>query len=583
MKHRISAKIFIILMVGFMLILGISAKLNIEAQKNLYLSWIREQYNYKQITESITDLLDEYGINQKDIFQLLKNKDFQKKLQTICPGYWNYIFICQKDNENQNQKIQYYTLGQDFVNNYLVLYSNQIKESQCISIESLNDNQKAELLSLLKSGLYTNEYNDYSNIDVKYTIENNHLVYFECQNILYGQKTKNYQKGRITSFCINNQLQTVDPLKQIPILVDVDSMKESILTLPYYYGADGSYVSYMREIGEQTFFLTNMGDDKALIYIVSVVENVQDYVLARYIEENNMLYFIALICAILISLILSYMIAKPIKKVEKVALKIAHNDFDETLHIKSKDEIGSLAKSVNHMSHQLKQTIQQLNDEIEHVKKLESLRKDFINQFTHEMKTPLGIINGYGELIEEAESDEEREKYIAIIHRETKRINQLIQSMLSLSRLEAGKVEMNIEEFDLEDSVTEIIDEYEVLFMKKNIVVKVNNIQSRIKGDKKLLETVIHNFLSNAIKHTTDNGQIEVTIDKGCAVYNSGSLIDEEEIEDIWYTFVTHDHQGSGLGLAICQSILEMHGYDYGVKNLETGVQFYFQMKKECE
>ena len=72
------------------------------------------------------------------------------------------------------------------------------------------------------------------------------------------------------------------------------------------------------------------------------------------------------------------------------------------------------------MSHQLKQTIQQLNDEIEHVKKLESLRKDFINQFTHEMKTPLGIINGYGELIEEAESDEEREKYIAIIHRETK-------------------------------------------------------------------------------------------------------------------------------------------------------------------
>ena len=268
---------------------------------------------------------------------------------------------------------------------------------------------------------------------------------------------------------------------------------------------------YMRVIGEQTFFLNKHGDDKALIYIVSVVENVQDYVLARYIEENNMLYFIALICAILISLILSYMIAKPIKKVEKVALKIAHNDFDETLHIKSKDEIGSLAKSVNHMSHQLKQTIQQLNDEIEHVKKLESLRKDFINQFTHEMKTPLGIINGYGELIEEAESDEEREKYIAIIHRETKRINQLIQSMLSLSRLEAGKVEMNIEEFDLEDSVTEIIDEYEVLFMKKNIVVKVNNIQSRIKGDKKLLETVIHNFLSNAIKHTTDNGQIEVT------------------------------------------------------------------------
>ena len=232
------------------------------------------------------------------------------------------------------------------------------------------------------------------------------------------------------------------------------------------------------------------------------------------------------------------------------------------------------------MSSQLKNTMEQLNQEIEHVKKLEGLRKDFVNQFTHEMKTPLGIINGYSELIEEATSQEEREKYLSIIHRETERLNQLIQSMLSLSRLEAGKVELHQEEFDLENSVTEVVDEYEVLLMKKHIQVDIKVLHPMIQGDRKLLETVIHNFLSNALKHTPEQGHIYIIIDHGFSIINEGSHIDEEHLSDIWYTFVTHDHQGSGLGLAICQAILQLHDYDYGVQNVESGVEFYFSDSK---
>ena len=171
------------------------------------------------------------------------------------------------------------------------------------------------------------------------------------------------------------------------------------------------------------------------------------------------------------------------------------------------------------------------------LKKLEGLRKDFVNQFTHEMKTPLGIINGYSELIEEATSQEEREKYLSIIHRETERLNQLIQSMLSLSRLEAGKVELHQEEFDLENSVTEIVDEYEVLLMKKHIQVDIKVLHPMIQGDRKLLETVIHNFLSNALKHTPEQGHIYITIDHGFSIINEGSHIDEEHLSDIWLYF----------------------------------------------
>ena len=99
---------------------------------------------------------------------------------------------------------------------------------------------------------------------------------------------------------------------------------------------------------------------------------------------------------------------------------------------KYNDELGDLSTSINIMSSNLKNTIDQLNKEIDQVKNLESLRKDFINQFTHEMKTPLGIINGYSELLEETETEEERQKYLDIINKETVRINDLVQGMLSL-------------------------------------------------------------------------------------------------------------------------------------------------------
>ena len=273
------------------------------------------------------------------------------------------------------------------------------------------------------------------------------------------------------------------------------------------------------------------------------------------------------------------MLTRRIKKIEKTTHLIADNQFDLTLKEKPRDELGDLSHSINIMSQKLKHTMEQLNQEIERVKQLESLRKEFINQFTHEMKTPLGIINGYSELLDEAQNDEEKEKYIHLINKETEKINKLIKSMLDLSRLEANKVELQLEDIDLEDIVTEIVDEYEVLLMKKEAKVNVSAFKTHIQADKELIKTVIRNFMSNAVKHVHEKGHINICIDEGVKIYNEGEHIPDENLDTIWYTFVTHDQQGSGLGLAICQSILELHDFEYGVMNKDDGVEFYFKRR----
>lgn len=591
MKHKLSIKIFVILLIGILIILGVSMKLNIDTQKNLYCAWIRETYNSGTLVEDLTVLLEKYGIKQDQdyekeyLIKILHQSDFKDEFNRLGSYTSNYIFISFFDEDNQ---IEVYTLGTPYEDNYLVLDNGDI-----IHIQQEQNNDL--LLKILKQNI---EKKDYSPIEISYCIENDQTLYYSLeltnqQKRMLSQDEKmldisyhveNYipnnqtKKGKITSFCINGECCMYDVLYQqfrVYQLSDIKSFVEDNKSF-----ASGGYVSYYETLGNNTYFLTNFmpcGKNTSLnINIVNVVSGLNEFVIKQYLTENYRLYIISFIVAVIIAFLMSYSISKPIKKLEISTLKIAQNNFDEEIKVKSKDEIGSLAKSIDIMRKQLKETIEQLNQEIDYVKELESLRKDFINQFSHEMKTPLGIINGYSELIEEAESEEEIQKYLDIINKETSKVNQLIQSQLNLSRLEAGKVELNLQTLDLEDIVTEVVDEYEVLLMKKNIKVDIQPLQTHIVADNQYIITVIHNFMSNAIKHTVEHGKIVVTINQGIAIFNEGMPIAQNQLESIWYTFVTHDHEGSGLGLAICRSILELHHFQYGVVNKKDGVQFYF-------
>lgn len=295
----------------------------------------------------------------------------------------------------------------------------------------------------------------------------------------------------------------------------------------------------------------------------------------QVIYSKMIIYIISFIVCIMISLLISYILTRRIKKMSQATLSIANNDFDIHLNEKSKDELGVLSHNINQMSQQLKTTIQQLNDEIEYVKKLEGMRKEFIANFTHEIKTPLSIINGYIELIEAGKDDLKKQQYLSAIHQEIEHINQLIMAMLDLSRLESGHVELHKEDIDLEDLLMSIVETFAPILKKKHIHVVMEDEFPHIQGDIKELQTVFQNFMSNAIKHTPQNGHIYIKYHQGILSFeNEGKPLSHEQKETIWDTYVSSDRQGTGLGLAICRSILELHGFQYDVCNSEKGVEF---------
>lgn len=286
-------------------------------------------------------------------------------------------------------------------------------------------------------------------------------------------------------------------------------------------------------------------------------------------------YILSFMFSIVLCIVLSYMITRRIRKINQSTLTIADNDFNVHLDEKSKDELGILSHNINHMSQQLKQTMQQLNEEIEHVKQLEYVRKEFIANFTHEIKTPLGIIDGYIELIEVIKDEEKRQDYLEAIEVESKHINELVQAMLNLSRLESGHVELDIQEVDIEDLLTSTIELFAPLLKKKKIQIVLQGEFDSIQVDPFEFQIVIKNFISNAIKHTPHDGHIYISFDQNIlSIENEGEHLTDAQKIRIWDTYVSGDREGTGLGLAICKTILDIHGFGYCVENTSRGVQF---------
>ena len=276
--------------------------------------------------------------------------------------------------------------------------------------------------------------------------------------------------------------------------------------------------------------------------------------------ENILLFVGGILFSLLFSLFISYMTTRRIKQIDQAALEISNNHFEVVLNTKGHDELSSLSSHINTMSANLKRNIDALNLEIDQVKKMEQLRKEFIAQFTHEIKTPLAIINGNIDLLENVEDEDKKNKYIEVINKEIGVINDLILQMLDLSRLEAKAITLDKKEIDLRELTEDIIDD--ILLV----------------GDKKRIAMVIQNYLSNAIKHALINSTIKIKIKENeFSIENKGKSIDENRRDTIWESFVSDDQKGTGLGLAIVKNILELHEMSYGVINLDDGVEFYFR------
>lgn len=299
------------------------------------------------------------------------------------------------------------------------------------------------------------------------------------------------------------------------------------------------------------------------------------------IKDNFPLLLGGFLFIVLFSYLISYMTTRRIKEIDRVAMEITNNNFKGILDTKGSDELSSLSSHINTMSSNLKRNIDALNLEIDQVKKMEQLRKEFIAQFTHEIKTPLAIINGNIDLLENVEDIDKKDKYIEVINKEIAVINDLVLQMLDLSKLEAKAITLDKKEIDLRELSEDIIDDYEQLLMDKKLKIEIQGEDVLIVGDRKRIEMVIQNYLSNAIKHAFINSTIKIKIKENeFSIENKGKQIDENRMDTIWESFVSDDQKGTGLGLAIVRNILELHEMSYGVYNLQGGVEFYFRWKK---
>ena len=292
--------------------------------------------------------------------------------------------------------------------------------------------------------------------------------------------------------------------------------------------------------------------------------------------------------------------AIPIVRASRAADQVAHLNFSERLPITSSDELGQLSGSINNLSDQLRTKIEELSvanqnlrKELMHRKKIDEMRRTFISDVSHELKTPLAIILGYCEGLQMNVNSEEREYYCSVIEDEATRMSNLASRLLKLAELESGEMEPEISVFDLRALAEDRLEKLGLLLEERGITHNFYCIEDSVPvlGDAERIEEVVNNLLTNAKNHTPDGGEITVfiSVDNGtvtCRIHNTGSHIPEESLERIWESFYkvdkarTRSYGGSGLGLKIVSSILSAHNSSFGAYNTDIGVEFYFTLEQ---
>lgn len=443
------------------------------------------------------------------------------------------------------------------------------------------------------------------------------------------EKINNYYNNPNQNIDIEEELKNISIKNNIDILVKKDDNIIVVTTDKEFLGAIGkiniSNVMGNKDIigdivyAKDKMLIKKVEDERTKIkYIVLFATLDNNYNLyirmpISVIQEsvkisNNLLIFIGGIVIIISSIIASFISRKftePILELNNIANKMARLDFSQKYRIKdTEDEINELGKSINTMSDKLEKTIKQLRGtntelekDIEEKSKIDEMRKQFISDVSHELKTPIALIQGYAEgLVENVNTDEESKKlYAEVILDETNKMDILVKQLLELMKLEYGKREFNNEKFNIVELINEVIRRCNVMIEENNITVEFNSDKELcIYADDFYIEQVITNYLTNAIKHAKEvDGKKKIVIDTKVneelnkvriSVYNTGDNISQEDLDKIWGRFYKVDSSrnrnngGTGIGLALVKAIMSNYKNEYGVENKENGVEFFFDM-----
>ena len=308
------------------------------------------------------------------------------------------------------------------------------------------------------------------------------------------------------------------------------------------------------------------------------------------------LWFAFVIALVLVvDFLMGHFISKPISKLNQTARKMAKLDFSAPCAITTNDEFGELTVSLNTMADNLQQALARLEaantrleKDVEQERRLLAERKELVDQLSHEMKTPLGVIRAYAEGLQDETDEAKKQKYSEIIITETERMSGLITTLLDLSALETGATQLVPERFDFVEFLETVAGRLLIDVPDANFTLQYELPEHKVyvDTDKARMEQVLDNLIVNAKKNVQPGGVLKLSLREQqralhFSIYNQGPQIPQENLPKLWTKFYRDSnskYSGSGLGLAIVAQVLSMQELDFGVKNCSDGVEFYFSI-----
>ncbi len=294
------------------------------------------------------------------------------------------------------------------------------------------------------------------------------------------------------------------------------------------------------------------------------------YTLSSHFQVYLMSALGALIVSSAVVYLLCYRFVRPLKQMASVTRHFASGDFSARVKVRGKDEVAELGEALNHMATSLSS--------------LETMRRSFIANVSHELKTPMTTIAGFIDGILDGTIPPEKEKhYLKIVSDEVKRLSRLVRSMLDISRIDSGELKINKVRFDLMDIIGGVLLSSEQRIEKKGIhITGLDDEQSfEIDGDYDLMNQVVYNLIDNAIKFTNEGGHIDIRLQKAtdriiCSVRNTGEGIPSPELPQIFERFYKSDRSrsldknGMGIGLYIVKTVIGLHEGEVTVRSVQN-------------
>lgn len=345
-------------------------------------------------------------------------------------------------------------------------------------------------------------------------------------------------------------------------------------------------------------------DNGNLFFIRTALEGIRDSVDIA----NRFLAYVGIAATIasgIIIWIVTKKVTDPILELARISERMTHLDFDARYQGKSFNETAILGNHINQLADTLEATISELKTannvlqkDIKKKNEVDEMRKEFLSNVSHELKTPIALIQGYAEGLKEGINDDDEESrnfYCDVIIDESGKMNNMVKKLLTLNQLEFGNDVVSMERFDIVTLIRNYIQSADILIKQNEAAVRFEKEEPvYVWGDEFKTEEVFMNYFTNALNHLDGERVVDIKLSQEgkkvrISVFNSGIPIPEESLPHLWEKFYkvdkarTREYGGSGVGLSIVKAIMESMNQKYGVVNYENGVEFWFEMEKVGE